>query len=120
MYQGGLGEKCRRGVGVVKRRRGFALSASLLLDVTGKIGKAFNVMQYLSNHPIKIRPNQSLPADTGPALQKLHATDVRRVHLQGGEKQSAGFSYFFFFSSLCSYDFNSSYCTREEEFMFQV
>ena len=42
---------------------GVALSVSLLLNVTGKIGKAFNVMQYLSNHPIKIRPNQSLPAD---------------------------------------------------------
>lgn len=28
---------------------GGGLSVSLLLDVTGKIGMAFNVMQYLSN-----------------------------------------------------------------------
>lgn len=41
---------------------GVALSVGLVLNVTGKIGKAFNVMQYLSNNPIKIRPNQSLPA----------------------------------------------------------
>lgn len=34
----------------------------LLLAVTEKIGKAFNVMQYLSNHPIEIRPSQSLLA----------------------------------------------------------
>lgn len=39
------------------------LSVRLLQNVTGKIGKAFNVMQYLSNHPIKIKPNQSLRAD---------------------------------------------------------
>lgn len=39
---------------------GGGLSVGLVLNVTGKIGKAFNVMQYLSNNPIKIRPNQSL------------------------------------------------------------
>lgn len=45
---------------------GGVLSAGLVLNVTGKIGKAFNMMQYLSNHPIKIRPNQSLlPGQAG-------------------------------------------------------
>lgn len=42
-----------------------ALSICLLLEVTAKIGKAFNVMQYLSNHPIKIRSNQSLRPNQG-------------------------------------------------------
>lgn len=75
------GEKTGVGVG------GVALSVSLLLNVTGKIGKAFNVMQYLSNHPIKIRPNQSLPADWActtltPALLNLRTADVHHVHLQ--------------------------------------
>lgn len=82
-----VGEEDRKlEVGGGWRRVGFALSVSLLLDVTGKIGKAFNVMQYLSNHPIKIRPNQSLPADRActftPALLNLHTADVHHVHLQ--------------------------------------
>lgn len=39
------------------------VSVCLLQDETRKIGEAFNVMQYLSNHLIKITIHQSLPAD---------------------------------------------------------
>lgn len=47
------------------------LSVQLLQNVTGKIGKAFNVMQYLSNHPIKIKPNQSLYKQTSTVAAHL-------------------------------------------------
>lgn len=55
---------------------GGALSVGLVLNVTGKIGKAFNVMQYLSNQPIKITPNQSLPATFTSGLLNLLSADV--------------------------------------------
>ena len=35
---------------------GSSICVAPAVHVTGKIGKAFNVMQYLSSHPIKIRP----------------------------------------------------------------
>lgn len=41
---------------------GAPLYLCLLPDVTGKIAKAFNVMQHLSKQPIKIRASQSLLA----------------------------------------------------------
>lgn len=62
-----VGERRENERGVGGGGGGFALSVSLLLDVTGKIGKAFNVMQYLSNHPIKIKPSQSLLYTFTPA-----------------------------------------------------
>lgn len=128
VYHGGLGEKFK-GWGLLKETVGFALSGNLLLDVTGKIGKAFNVMQYLSKHPIKIRPNQSLLAERGlcysftPTLQKVHTTDVQHVHLQGGKKSSLQGLLLFklpFFFTLRSCEFNSFHCTTDQKFMFQV
>lgn len=111
------GEKTGVGVG------GVALSVSLLLNVTGKIGKAFNVMQYLSNHPIKIRPNQSLPADWActiltPALLNLRTADVHHVHLQR-VKESLGFflHFAFHFMQLCVL---LLFCTRDEESVFHL
>lgn len=40
----------------VGERTGSQEDVCPLQDVTRKIGKAFNVMQYLSNYPIKITP----------------------------------------------------------------
>lgn len=70
-----MGER-RQSYSGCRGRRRAALSESLLLEVTGKIGKAFNVMQYLSEHPIKIRANQSLPADRPFAVQTLSSTHL--------------------------------------------
>ena len=114
------GEKPGVGVGV----GGAALSVSLLLNVTGKIGKAFNVMQYLSNHPIKIRPNQSLPADwASTTLSLRHCwTSVLQMCIMFTYRESKslwGFSFTLPFT-LCNYVFLLLFCTRDEESVYRL
>lgn len=98
---------------------GFALSVCLLQDVTGKIGKAFNVMQYLSNHPIKIRPSQSLPADQACTTHSLHAAEPPycRCASCSPQKVSRVLLHCLLLMQLGVGLFS---CARDEESMFQL